>query len=83
MAGKKPPGFPEDWQSFNGRKVTRIDFPHVNDTVCPYVQSDDERSLVCHVEFMGDRTEVWIASMKNGVEFCRYNAKMAETIIWA
>lgn len=83
MAGKKPPGWPDDWQQFNGRKVARIDFPQVSDTSCPYVASDDERTLVCHVEYMGDRTEVWVAHMKDGVETARYNVRLAETIVWA
>jgi len=60
-----------------------VDFPRFDDSTCPYVEADEQRALICHVEYMGDHTEVWIVDMRDGKEFARYNPRYAETIVWA
>lgn len=41
-----------------------------------------ESELVCYVEYMGDRSDVWIIETRDGLERSRHNAKFVESIIW-
>lgn len=70
-----------NWSSYHGRKVKEAWIADTSGGACK-IYNNIESELVCIVEYMGDRSDVWICKIREGKEITRHNAKYLESIIW-
>lgn len=68
------------WDKCHGRKAKTIWFPATPDQQMQV--NNIECELICMSEFKGDRDEIWICEVRNGVELARHNIRSIESIIW-
>jgi hypothetical protein len=68
------------WENCDGRKAKTVWFPATPDAQLQL--NNVESELICVVEYMGDRSDVWICEVRDGKELSRHNAKTIESIIW-
>lgn len=71
-----------EWAKCDGKKIQIVHWPDTESEKDPQLSVTPVQELVCCVEYMGDRTEVWIAVVRHGVEVARHNARMISTIVW-
>lgn len=73
----------QNWQDFNRQPVKEIWWTDTETEKGRHIFSDDAKKLQLHVEYMGDRTELWVSVMTpDGREAARHNLRMLETIVW-
>lgn len=71
------------WSECDGKEIHQIHWPDTDDEKGRTLSVTPVQSLILRAEYMGDRTEVWVACIRDGIETARYNARHIETIVWA
>jgi hypothetical protein len=72
-----------EWEGHDGREIQQVIWDPQNEPnkagslVCTPVQQ-----LVLRAEYMGDRTEVWVACIRDGKEVARHNTRHISSIVW-
>lgn len=69
-----------EWLAHDGREVQSVIWSGEN---AGMLAAKPDLKLILRAEYMGDRTEVWVAAIRDGKEVGRHNARMIETIGWA
>jgi hypothetical protein len=72
----------KDWLKLNGKEIQAITWADTETEKGQKVACTPMQKLVLCAEYLGDRTETWVALIRDGNEIARYNARMIESILW-
>lgn len=68
------------WSKCHGRKAKTVWFPATPDNQMQL--NNVESELICVVDHLGDRDEIWICEVRDGKELSRHNVRTIESIVW-
>lgn len=74
--------FDQKWTDCDGKEAITIHWPDTDDEKGRHVTMTPVQQIICRAEYMGDRTEVWFAVVRDGVETVRHNGRMVESVVW-